>query len=184
MNVPFEKEFIFHDGSRAKNIDELLQKIKSLSPEEFSSFVNSSKNDFANWIEQVLLMENLGKKLRRTNSMKKTIRLIEKQIRKEKNKDIKLIDLFNIFKVKNDKMEKNIDSHYFFVDNNKQKKENNFRINSKKNPLIEWYNLMKNNKEKFKEKPIKISEVFLWKVLYGFIILLIILILFYKVFIK
>ncbi|MEM4710973.1 MAG: hypothetical protein QXL18_03440 [Candidatus Woesearchaeota archaeon] len=184
MNVPFEKEFIFHDGSRARNIEELLQKIKSLSPEEFSGFVNSSKNDFANWIEQVLLMENLGKKLRRTNSMKKTVRLIEKQIRKEKKKNKKFVDLFNIFKVKNEKMEKSIDSHYFFVNNDKQKKEKDFRINFKKNPLIEWYNLMKNNKEEFKENSIKISEVFLWKLLYGFIILLIILILFYKVFVK
>ena len=64
INAPFEKEFVFHDGKRAKNILELYEILERLSDQDFVSFVNSYKNDFANWVEAVLLDKGFAQKLR------------------------------------------------------------------------------------------------------------------------
>jgi len=69
INAPYENEFVFHDGKRAKNILELSEIVERLSVEEFSSFVNMYKNDFANWTEFVLMDKRLSDKLRQTVSL-------------------------------------------------------------------------------------------------------------------
>ncbi len=44
------KEFIFNDGSSARSLGQLVEKIKTMSPAEFESHVNVEKNDFHNWL--------------------------------------------------------------------------------------------------------------------------------------
>ncbi|MGV8150268.1 MAG: hypothetical protein ACP5NV_00930 [Candidatus Woesearchaeota archaeon] len=80
MDAPYEKEFVFQDGRRAKNVRELLSIIKSLSVWDFERFVNTSKNDFANWTEYVLLDKELSNSLRTTLSLDKTKELLEARI--------------------------------------------------------------------------------------------------------
>jgi hypothetical protein len=43
--------FVFRDQRAIFNIEGLLKILNELSDEEFASYVNGSKNDFANWIE-------------------------------------------------------------------------------------------------------------------------------------
>lgn len=81
ISAPYEKEFIFHSGQRAKNISELGNIIEHLSFEEFQEFVNSSKNDFANWIEFVLMDKFLAGKLRETTSKDGTLDIMRSKIR-------------------------------------------------------------------------------------------------------
>jgi len=76
INAPYDKEFIFRDGSRAKNIPELAERVIRLSDAEFGSFVNKDKNDFANWIEFVLEEKSLSSKLRMTYSKAETLSLL------------------------------------------------------------------------------------------------------------
>ena len=81
INAPFEKEFVFHDGKRAKNILELYEILERLSDQDFVSFVNSYKNDFANWVEAVLLDKGFAQKLRMSISKEQTKNLFEHRLK-------------------------------------------------------------------------------------------------------
>lgn len=47
-------EFVFCNGKKANTIASLKKEIKKLSDDEFSFHVNSSKNDFYNWIKDCI----------------------------------------------------------------------------------------------------------------------------------
>jgi len=80
INAPSDKEFVFHDGSRTRNIAQLVEKIASLSDEQFSEFVNTTKNDFSNWIEFILLDKNLAERMRMEHSKAGTLYLMRNRI--------------------------------------------------------------------------------------------------------
>lgn len=72
-----EQYFYFSDGSSTKSIEELKEKIESLSYEEFYNHVNENKNDFASWVEGVFNEKSLSDKLRKVTSIVETVELIE-----------------------------------------------------------------------------------------------------------
>lgn len=80
INVSYEKEFVFHDGKRAKNLVELAGIIEKLSDSEFSQFVNPYKNDFANWVNDVVMDYDLAAKLRKTFSKDETSFIINNRL--------------------------------------------------------------------------------------------------------
>jgi len=80
ISAPHDKEFVFHDGSRAKNLSELVLKIEHITDHEFHQFINPNKNDFANWTEHVLNDKHFADKLRALLSKNDTIRLIKDKI--------------------------------------------------------------------------------------------------------
>ena len=80
INSPYDKEFVFQNGERAKNLVELVRVIENLSDHGFNHFVNHSKNDFANWSEHVLKDKILSEKLRSTHSKDVTIQMIKDRI--------------------------------------------------------------------------------------------------------
>lgn len=80
INAPNGKEFVFKDGTKATNLKELLISIKLMPDYEFYSFVNDSKNDFANWIEFVLLDQSLSSRLRMQKDKYEIIKIIESKI--------------------------------------------------------------------------------------------------------
>jgi hypothetical protein len=80
INAPHDKEFHFHDGTRAKNLLELVSKIETLADHDFHHFVNAHKNDFSNWIEHVLFDEAFAQKLREVHSKDETVQLIKDKI--------------------------------------------------------------------------------------------------------
>jgi len=80
ISAPHDKEFIFHDGSRVKNLLELVLKLEHMADHEFHQFVTSNKNDFANWIEHVLCDKHFADKLRIVMSKNETILLIKDKI--------------------------------------------------------------------------------------------------------
>jgi hypothetical protein len=53
-SAPPGQEFFFHDGTKAKNIQEMLEHIKKISPQEFANYCNEKKNDFYNWIKNCI----------------------------------------------------------------------------------------------------------------------------------
>jgi len=106
INAPYEKEFVFNDGQRAKNLLELSVVIERMGQQDFEIFVNPSKNDFANWIEYVLLDKQLASSLRSTILLNKTKELLNGKLATE-NASASSINnvankykttLFNIFK--------------------------------------------------------------------------------------
>ncbi len=95
INAPYEKEFVFHDGRRAKNLLELSSMLENIGQQDFERFVNTSKNDFANWIEYVLLDKELASSLRSTILFPKTKELISNKIKIENSSRSSLNDASN-----------------------------------------------------------------------------------------
>ena len=79
-NVPAYKVFLCNDGSIYNNIEELQKALKSMSNETFNYHVNSEKNDFANWIYDVIGDIKLANNLRTIYDKKNTIKKIDTRI--------------------------------------------------------------------------------------------------------
>ena len=93
INASYEKEFVFHDGKRAKNLIELAGILEKLPDIEFSKFVNQYKNDFANWITDVLIDYNLASRMRKVFSKEETLFLIHSTISSSVAESMKLQDV-------------------------------------------------------------------------------------------
>ncbi|MFP4402998.1 MAG: DUF5752 family protein [Nanoarchaeota archaeon] len=61
--IPQNKKFVLADGKIISNIKELAMEIENMQDNIFYHHVNENKNDFANWIKDVIkeikLAENL-----------------------------------------------------------------------------------------------------------------------------
>jgi hypothetical protein len=109
------KEFIFHDGSRAKTLSELLIKIEHLSDHEFHHFVNHSKNDFANWIEHVLEDKTFASKLRLLSSRNEIVRFIRDRVEEINSENYDTSNIISLDDSSNDNSDNNlIDAPDFF----------------------------------------------------------------------
>ena len=54
LNLTPDRYFWTNDGKGLKNLTELLNELRSMSQETFYHHVQPGKNDFANWINDVL----------------------------------------------------------------------------------------------------------------------------------
>lgn len=62
-DVPKEKRFWCQDGQEFKNMQELEAGLKRMSEETFCYHSNETKNDFSNWVRDVISDEKLAKDL-------------------------------------------------------------------------------------------------------------------------
>ena len=65
-NVPEEYMFKCCDGRILKNIQELRDCLNGMTDETFSYQVNKQKNDFSNWVKDVIGDEKLATDLRKS----------------------------------------------------------------------------------------------------------------------
>ncbi len=79
-DVPEDKSFFLHDGIRLRNLEDLREELRFMNNEEFLSYVNNEKNDFANWIEYVVGDKELADRLRMTKDKEKTFNLINSRL--------------------------------------------------------------------------------------------------------
>ncbi len=63
-NTPPEKAFWINNGPVLKNIIELANAARKLTPQQFTHHVNKAKNDFAKWAGEVVKDPELARKLR------------------------------------------------------------------------------------------------------------------------
>ena len=77
-----DPKFIFWlwDGTTLKNLDELLESLEYMSRETFYYHVNNSKNDFVNWIRDVIKDEKLAKDLSKVKTKKETINILKSRL--------------------------------------------------------------------------------------------------------
>ena len=82
-DCPPEKAFWTCNGTIARNIYELVSSIRALNDDGFQYHVNSNnhKNDFAKWINDVLLDQYLAKQLNGVLDKGKYLAVIEKRIK-------------------------------------------------------------------------------------------------------
>ena len=64
--IPVEKYFYVSDGTVIKNLKELPDALRNMSPEAFNSHVNEEKNDFYNWVNDVFEHASLARKIKTT----------------------------------------------------------------------------------------------------------------------
>lgn len=78
--------FWLSNGTVAKNIYELVSAIESCDKGVFQYHVNKEKNDFYNWILNVLADDTLAKKLKKEYDQNKFAQAIRKRIKELEKK--------------------------------------------------------------------------------------------------
>ncbi|RJQ17166.1 hypothetical protein C4573_03880 [Candidatus Woesearchaeota archaeon] len=80
QNAPPEQKFHFNNGKSAQNIWELKKQIQVMNQDEFGNHVNETKNDFANWIDQVIHDPYLAGKIRLAKDKNETVKILDDKI--------------------------------------------------------------------------------------------------------
>jgi hypothetical protein len=77
----YNQSFWFNNGAVAKNIYELVNIIESCDKSVFEYHVNSEKNDFYNWVLNILGDEILAKRVKKELDQKKFAKKIRRRIK-------------------------------------------------------------------------------------------------------
>ncbi|MEA1924845.1 MAG: DUF5752 family protein [Candidatus Altiarchaeota archaeon] len=80
-NAPEDKVFWVNGGAVLKNLVDLEKELISMSFETFHYHVNPYKNDFANWVNDVLGEQALAKELRKLKTRKSMARYVKSRIK-------------------------------------------------------------------------------------------------------
>lgn len=65
-DMPHEHAFRFHDGRILRNVDELREALKTMKKDTFAFHVSAQKNDFSNWVRDVIGDRKLARDLERS----------------------------------------------------------------------------------------------------------------------
>ena len=84
INAENESCFWINNGPVLKNLKDLKVSLLTMSKEAFSYHVSKEKNDFADWIKEVLEDNVLANKLAKTKTLKSTVKAIEDRLKKYK----------------------------------------------------------------------------------------------------
>jgi hypothetical protein len=80
-DVPDGKVFWCSDGRVVRNMQELAAALREMSDDIFSNHLNSDKNDFSNWLNDVVGDTALSKDLRRVATQATAIRKVEARVK-------------------------------------------------------------------------------------------------------
>ena len=67
-NVPEQYVFYVHDGRILRNIHDLKSALENMPDETYAYHANEQKNDFSNWIKNIIGDEKLARDLRRATN--------------------------------------------------------------------------------------------------------------------
>lgn len=76
----YEHCFFTKDGKVLKNLADLKEELKVMSPEVFSHHVNDQRNDFSNWVNDVFGHERLANKIANAKTRDDLINLLDKNV--------------------------------------------------------------------------------------------------------
>ena len=79
-DVKPEQSFWVHNGPIARNLHELKGAIEHMSPETYKHHVHDGRNDFANWVRDVLKDDDLADAVLKINSQGKLLEKVRKRI--------------------------------------------------------------------------------------------------------
>ncbi|MBR9691194.1 hypothetical protein GOV06_00235, partial [Candidatus Woesearchaeota archaeon] len=89
MEIKKENYFLLKDGTIIRNLFELSKALDKMPEDTFSHHVNESRNDFYNWIKDVVKDSELAKKVLNANSRKQMQKFIGEKIQKDIIKEMK-----------------------------------------------------------------------------------------------
>jgi hypothetical protein len=75
-NVPEEYVFRCCDGTILRNVKELGDTFKTMTDEAYVFHANKEKNDFANWVRDVIKDERLAKDLQKATNRAQAAKLV------------------------------------------------------------------------------------------------------------
>lgn len=80
-DVEPEKIFWLCDGRTLKNLNELANALENMDDNVWNYHVNTDKNDFANWIENVFECKSLASAIRKVKNQKTAAKKIREKIK-------------------------------------------------------------------------------------------------------
>ena len=76
-----ENSFWVCDGSILKNLDELLNFAKNAQDNVFSYHANEERNDFSNWVKDMMGDVKLAGDLSKTKDKKEAVRILNERVK-------------------------------------------------------------------------------------------------------
>ena len=83
-DVASEKAFWVSNGWIIKNLEDLPTALEAMSDETFAFHVNKDKNDFANWVKEVVGDKSLAATLRMVRNRRNSIEVAKRRIKQLK----------------------------------------------------------------------------------------------------
>jgi len=84
-DVPEEHNFWCNNGSVFKNLKELNNELKKMDDNTHDHHVNTERNDFSNWIKDIVQDEKLANELTKKKNRKSTHKTVNNRIKTLKN---------------------------------------------------------------------------------------------------
>ncbi len=84
LNIPRYKRFFCVNGREAETLFDLRNILLDMSDSDFHHHTNG-RNDFSNWIRDILHKDELAEKLRQKQEKKDVLSLIEEEMEREKS---------------------------------------------------------------------------------------------------
>jgi len=78
--APDEQRFWVCNGLVLKDINELASALESMSDENFMYHANPERNDFSNWVADILLDKTLANTLKRSKTRESAIKAVKGRI--------------------------------------------------------------------------------------------------------
>jgi len=79
-DVPMNKSFYVYKGPTLRNMEQLGQALDKMSDEQFNHHRNDSKNDFYNWVTQVIGDQKLGEELQKAKTKAATAKKVKDRV--------------------------------------------------------------------------------------------------------
>jgi hypothetical protein len=86
MSAKGNKRFFCQDGQISKNLPELMNCLNRMTEDAFHHHVTSEKNDFSNWIRDVLGDSSLASDMKRASSTAEASRILAEKIKRLQKK--------------------------------------------------------------------------------------------------
>ncbi|MFH1209875.1 MAG: hypothetical protein V1663_03740 [archaeon] len=80
-NVSEENKFWCNDGSALSNLQELEAALKNMNNETFGYHVNNEKNDFGNWIRDILKDDYLADEITKTKNKNVALKKLKNRLK-------------------------------------------------------------------------------------------------------
>ena len=77
--VPDEKAFWLHDGRVLRDMKDLRDALAGISEEDYKYHTGESKNDFSNWVREVIGDEHLARDLGSASDKEQAARIVDER---------------------------------------------------------------------------------------------------------
>ncbi len=86
LDIEPENYFILHDGRVLKDLNDLLSALRNMDDYIFYYHANHEKNDFANWIREVIHERDLAKDIEKSKSKSQMVRILNSFLKNNLNR--------------------------------------------------------------------------------------------------